>query len=76
MSLVRGRIQRRQKRLDEAEATFLSPSIEKVPEDSEWACQAWGELALMRDTRGDFDGAVEAIERLQAGTEVARGPRI
>jgi tetratricopeptide (TPR) repeat protein len=59
--LVRGRIQRRQKRFEDAEATFLSV-IAKVPSDSEWACQAWGELALMRDTRGDFDGAIEAIE--------------
>jgi tetratricopeptide (TPR) repeat protein len=60
--LVRGRIQRRQKRLEEAEATFLA-AIEKVPEESEWACQAWGELALMRDARGDFEGAVDAIGR-------------
>ena len=65
VSLVRGRIQRRQKRLAEAEATFLS-TIEKVPEDSEWACQAWGELALMRDARGDFDGAVQAIGQCKA----------
>jgi hypothetical protein len=59
--LVRGRIQRRQKRIDDAEATFTS-AITKLPADSEWACQAWGELALMRDARGDFDGAIVAIE--------------
>ena len=34
-----------------------------MPADSEWACQAWGELALMKDEAGDFDGAIEAIER-------------
>jgi len=60
--LVRGRIQRRQQRLAEAEATYLA-AVEKLPEDSDWACQAWGELALMRDARGDYEGAVDAIER-------------
>jgi tetratricopeptide (TPR) repeat protein len=58
--LVRGRIQRRQKHFDDAEATFVS-AITKVPAESEWASQAWGELALMRDARGDFEGAIEAI---------------
>jgi tetratricopeptide (TPR) repeat protein len=57
--LVRGRIQRRQKQLDKAESTFHD-LIEKMPE-SEWACQAWGELALMKDRQGDYDGAIEAI---------------
>jgi tetratricopeptide (TPR) repeat protein len=73
VSLVRGRIQRRQKRLEEAEATFLS-AIEKSPEDSEWACQAWGELALMRDARGDFEGAIEAIGRCKRIQKLREGP--
>ena len=62
VALVRGRIQQRQKHHEQAEATFRG-LIERVPEDSEWACQAWSELALMRDRQGDFAGAVEAMER-------------
>jgi tetratricopeptide (TPR) repeat protein len=57
--LVRGRLQRRLGELDQAESTFRA-LIEKMPE-SEWACQAWGELALMKDRQGDYEGAVEAI---------------
>jgi tetratricopeptide (TPR) repeat protein len=60
--LVRGRIQQRQKRLEEAEATFRA-LIARVPEDSEWSCQAWSELALMKDRQGDFEGAADAMER-------------
>jgi tetratricopeptide (TPR) repeat protein len=60
--LVRGRIQRRLKRLGEAEATFRA-LIERVQEDSEWACQAWSEIALMKDQAGDFAAAAEAIAR-------------
>lgn len=70
--LVRGRIQRRQKRLAEAEATFLA-AVEKLPEDSEWACQAWGELALMRDAQGDFEGAIDAIERCKRVQKLREG---
>jgi tetratricopeptide (TPR) repeat protein len=62
VGLVRGRIQRRQKRLPEAEASFRNV-IERVPADSEWAAQSWSELALMGDAAGDFDGAIESIER-------------
>lgn len=61
VSLVRGRIQRRQKRLEQAEATFQA-LIGQLPEDSEWACQAWSELALMKDREGDFVGASDAID--------------
>src|SRR5688572_29609889 len=43
VALVRGRIARRQNRPDEAEATFRG-LIQKLPHDSEWACQAWSEL--------------------------------
>jgi tetratricopeptide (TPR) repeat protein len=60
VSLVRGRIQRRQQRVAQAESTFRA-LIEKVP-DSEWSCQAWGEIALMHDAQGDYGGAMEAIE--------------
>ena len=62
VALVRGRIQQRQNRPERAEATFRA-LIERVPEDSEWSCQAWSELALMKDRQSDFDGAVDAMER-------------
>jgi tetratricopeptide (TPR) repeat protein len=65
VGIVRGRIQRRLKRLDEAEST-LRAALAKMPEDSDWACIAWGELALMKDSQGNFAGAVEAIERCKA----------
>lgn len=58
--LVRGRIQRRQKKTEEAEATFRT-IIARTAADSDWACQAWSELALMKDREGDFEGAIEAI---------------
>ena len=60
VSLVRGRIQRRQKRLEPAESTFRS-LVEKSP-DSEWSCQAWAEIALMKDAQDDYGSAVAAIE--------------
>jgi tetratricopeptide (TPR) repeat protein len=75
VSLVRGRIQRRLQRLEEAEATFLSIT-EYTPEDSDWACQAWGELALMRDAQGDFGGAVEAIGRCKRGQKLREGAHL
>jgi tetratricopeptide (TPR) repeat protein len=62
VSFVRGQIQRRQNRLEEAEATFRT-LISRLPDDAELACQVWGELAQMRDRAGDWDGAIEAIER-------------
>jgi hypothetical protein len=61
VAIVRGRIQRRQKRPDEAEAT-LHELILRISDDSEWACQAWGELAQIRDSQGDWGGAIQAIE--------------
>ncbi len=61
VALVRGRIQRRQNHTEQAEATFRALA-ERLPE-SEWACQAWSELALMKDHQGDFAGAADAIER-------------
>jgi hypothetical protein len=61
VALVRGRIQRRQKKLAEAEATFRDLT-QRLPPDSEWACQAWSELAQMKDREGDWDAAIIAIE--------------
>ena len=58
--LVLGRIQRRQKELEKAESTFRE-LIERVPQ-SEWACQAWSELALMKDRQGDYEGAMESMD--------------
>jgi tetratricopeptide (TPR) repeat protein len=61
VALVRGRIQRRLNRAEQSEATFRS-LIKRLPDNSEWACQAWGEIALMKDQEGDYQAAVEAIE--------------
>lgn len=62
VALVRGRIQRRQKHIDQAEATFRD-LLARVPEDSEWACQAWSEIAHIRDQAEDYAAAVDAIAR-------------
>jgi tetratricopeptide (TPR) repeat protein len=62
VGLVRGRIQRRQNRLEEAEASFRT-LIERYGADSEWVAQAWSELALMADAAGDYAGAIDAIGR-------------
>ena len=62
VSLVRGRIQRRQKHLEAAEATFRA-LIERIGDDSPLACEAWSEIALMKDQAGDWEGAILAIER-------------
>jgi tetratricopeptide (TPR) repeat protein len=71
--LVRGRIQRRLKRPEEAEATFRQ-LIERGPEDSEWACQTWSEIALMKDQAGDFAGAAEAIARCKRVQKAHEAP--
>ena len=60
--LIRGRVQRRMKQYDLAESTFHA-AIERMGDDSIVGCQAWGEIASMRDQAGDYDGAIEAIER-------------
>ncbi|MGD9635256.1 MAG: sulfotransferase [Pirellulales bacterium] len=73
VSLVRGRIQRRQKRLADAEATLLSVT-QSAPQDSDWTCQAWSELALMRDSQGDYGGAIEAIGRCKQSQRLSEGP--
>jgi tetratricopeptide (TPR) repeat protein len=72
VSLVRGRIQRRQNRLEQAESTFRA-LIEKTPE-SEWACQAWAEIALMKDAQGDYAGAISAIDSCKQLQKVHEGP--
>jgi tetratricopeptide (TPR) repeat protein len=73
VALVRGRIQRRQNRLEQAAATFHA-LIELLPEDSEFACQAWSELALMKDREGDFEGASEAIARCKLVQKAHEAP--
>ena len=73
VSLVRGRIQRRQNRFEQAEATFQS-LIERFPEDSQWACLAWSELALMKDRQGDFNGASDAIVRCKRVQKAHEAP--
>jgi tetratricopeptide (TPR) repeat protein len=73
VALVRGRIQQRQNHPEQAEATFRA-LIERIPENSEWSCQAWSELALMKDREGDYEGAIDAMEhckRTQRAHEVA-----
>jgi tetratricopeptide (TPR) repeat protein len=60
VDLIRGRIQRRQQRPDAAEATFRG-LIARAPADSDWVCEAWSEIALMRDAAGDYPGAITAI---------------
>jgi tetratricopeptide (TPR) repeat protein len=62
VAIVRGRIQRRLKRPDAAEATLLD-LVGRTAPHSDWVAQAWGELALIRDAQGDFGGAIDAIER-------------
>jgi tetratricopeptide (TPR) repeat protein len=71
--LVRGRIERRQKQTDQAEATFRA-LVARAGAGSEWACQAWGELALMKDGQGDFDGAIEAIEQCKRSQRLREAP--
>jgi tetratricopeptide (TPR) repeat protein len=71
--LVRGRIQRRLKRLEQAETTFRT-LIERVGDDSEWACQAWSEIALMYDQAGDYVIAAEAIARCKRVQKAHEAP--
>lgn len=73
VSLVRGRIQRRLKRLDEAEATFLD-LIRRCPEGNAWSCEAWGELALMNDQTGNYEGAIRAIEQCKRMQKAQEAP--
>jgi Tfp pilus assembly protein PilF len=61
VSLVRARIERRQQRSGQAEVT-LRELIARLPADSEWACQAWSDIALIKDDAGDYAAAIEAIE--------------
>ena len=70
---VRGRILRRQGRFNEADAIFRNLG-EAHPTESELACRAWGELALMWDKAGDFQRAVEAIERCKQGQQAHSEP--
>lgn len=62
LGLVKARIERREKRADAAER-ILRAMVENLPADSDWACQAWAEIAQIKDKQGDYDGAIEAVER-------------
>ena len=73
--LVRGRIERRRKQANRAEATFRA-LVARAGPDSEWACQAWGELALMKDGQGDFAGAIEAIEQCKRSQHLREAPHL
>jgi tetratricopeptide (TPR) repeat protein len=73
LGLVRGRIQRRQKRSEEAEASFRKV-IDRLPADSEWAAQAWSELAMMADAAGDYAGALDAIRRCKQAQRLREKP--
>jgi tetratricopeptide (TPR) repeat protein len=73
VALVRGRIQHRQNRPEQAEATFRG-LIDRVPKDSDVASQAWGELALMKDEQGDFAGALDAIEQSKRSQRTLEKP--
>jgi tetratricopeptide (TPR) repeat protein len=69
--LLRGRIHRRQKRLVDAEAAFHK-AIERSGQHVDWACEAWAEVALMKDAQDEPAAALEAIEhckRLQRSRE-------
>jgi tetratricopeptide (TPR) repeat protein len=70
--LIRGRIARRQKRLEAAESSFRT-AIERGGSHPDWACEAWAELALMRDAAGDYDGAIEAIEACKRSQRAREG---
>jgi tetratricopeptide (TPR) repeat protein len=70
--LVRGRIQRRQRKLDMAEASFRKV-IEHATRYPDWACEAYGEIALMRDSQEDYDGAIEAIEACKRSQRAREG---
>jgi len=60
--LVQAKIQRRRQEHDQAEST-LRNMIAKYPKAPQWVCQAWGDLALMKDQQGDYEGAIHAIEK-------------
>lgn len=61
MGLVRARLERRVGETTKAEAT-LRTVIEKFPDAGQWVCQAWGELALLKDQEEDYAGAIAAID--------------
>jgi tetratricopeptide (TPR) repeat protein len=73
LALVRGRIQRRQNRPADAEATFRD-LIASLPADDASACQAWSEIAQLKDAVGDWDGAIEAIEHCKRGQRQHEAP--
>ncbi len=70
--LIRGRIARRQKRLEAAEDSFRTV-IERGGSHPDWACEAWAELALMRDAAENYEGAIEAIEACKRSQRAREG---
>ena len=73
VSLVQARIHRRQNRLEQAEAR-IQTLLKRLPADSQWACEAWSELALIKDLAGDFDAASDAIGRCKSVQKTHEAP--
>lgn len=68
--LIRARIQRRRNCAELAEAT-LSDLLKQLSNNDELSCEAWGELAIVKDSQDDFAGATRAIlncKRQQSAT--------
>jgi tetratricopeptide (TPR) repeat protein len=70
--LVRGRIQRRQRQPETAEVSFRKV-IEQEARFPDWACEAWSEIALMKDAQEDYEGAIEAIEQCKKSQRAREG---
>lgn len=60
--LVQARLERREKHPDRAES-LLRDLIDRLPADSDWAAQAWSELAALYDQSGAYDQALQSIGR-------------
>ena len=66
--LVKARLQRRRKEPQQAVATLQS-LVGRLEKHDEVACEAWGEIALIRDQEGDYEGAAEAIDHCKRGQQ-------
>jgi len=66
--LIKARVQRRRKEPEQAVETLLGLTRRLVKEHGV-ACEAWGEIALIRDREGDYDGAAKAIGNCKRGQE-------
>jgi hypothetical protein len=58
--------------LDAAEASFRTV-IRHAQRFPDWACEAWGEIALMKDAQEDYEGAIEAIEACKRSQRAREG---